>query len=201
MMLPPPSRSPLRHPLAAADLAAFCHPHRPEFRHPVRHGDHLMAANGIIALRLSRGPALHDDTVAPAPAGFAEKIDTLPWARLDSPGSTIVPPDWRPLDAVRGMIYQNPPERLFHGRTMTTATPVWTADAMLVPLAVLQLLARLPAVAIRTPADPDFLLFRFSGGDGLIANRWRHAAPSDIPASAFRLLGHRHHNPLPGGLA
>lgn len=199
-MLPPPSRTPLRHPLAAADLSAFCHPHRPEFRQPVRHNGHIMAANGIVALRITRGPAVHDDTVlhTSAAPGFAEKIDALPWARLSDPFPALVPPDWRPLDPVRGMIYRNEPERLFHGRTMTTSTPVWVADSMLVPLAVLQLVARLPAVAIRLPADRDFLLFRFAGGDGLIADRWKNVLPADIPAPSFRILAHREHRPLPG---
>jgi len=191
---------PLRHPLAAQDLAGFCHPRNAPFRAPVRHGSHIIAANGYLAIRLSRGPALHDDTVPAASPDFSARIDRLPWARLDSPGPSLVAAEWRPLDDVRGLLYQFGTEELWPGGHMTRDKAVWVAESMLVPLALLQLIASLPAAAICTPAERDFLLLRFSGGDGLIAARWRHAAPQQIPPPAFRILSPRNRPLIPGGL-
>ncbi|MEK7951651.1 hypothetical protein [Luteolibacter soli] len=159
----------------------------------------VMAANGCVALRVSRGPVVFDDGVAEAGAEFVERVDALPWGRLADDGMRIRPPVWRGLDGVRGELYACGVEELWKEGRMTLAKPVWVGGAMMVPLAVLQLIARLPRVELRLDGAGDFLLIRFAGGEGMVANRWRRARGAEVPAHVGSLF-----TPevacLPGGL-
>lgn len=200
-----PSRHPLRHPLAAADLAAFTHPRCPVLGQVVKHPATgiVMAANGCIALHLDRGPILHDDRIPTACPAFTRRIESLPWSRFQPDPNRLTPHEWRALDPERGSLYRHGLEELWirkgKGIAMTKSKPVWTAQAILIPLAILQLVARLPRVELRIDHAADFALIRFSGGTGLIANRYRAVRPCDIPAHIFSLF-HRPADRLQGGL-
>lgn len=194
------SRRPLLHPLAAESLETFCHPRCKVFSRVVRHpSGAVMAANGCVALRVSRGPVTFDDGLSPACDDFLKRVDELPWARFNHDAMRIKPPTWRGLDDVRGDLYSLGLEELWKDGRMTLAKPVWIGGAVLVPLAVLQLIARLPRVELRLDGSMDFMLIRFAGGEGIVANRWRKTRGADIPAHVFSLF-----TPecacLPGGL-
>ncbi len=199
-VLPAPSRRPLLHPLAAEALENFCHPRCGVFSRVVRHPlGAVMAANGCVALRVSRGPVTFDDDLTPACPDFVARVDALPWGRFASDGLRVTPATWRGLDDVRGDLYARGLEELWPQGRMTLAKPVWIGGAVLVPLAVLQLIARLPRVELRLDGAMDFMLIRFAGGEGIVANRWRKTRGADIPAHVFSLF-----TPepacLPGGL-
>lgn len=197
-MTPEPSKRSFTHPLAADALAWFCHPRNEVFRQPVRHPDGAVyAANGYLALRVSRGPLTFGEFQA-ASADFLARIDKLPWARLALDPARTVTPVWRALDEVRGLIYQGEPLPLWPGGHMTGDKAVWTGGSMRVPLAMLQLLARLPRCEMMLGGS-DFLPFRFSGGEGLLADRWRHARPADVPPHVLSIF-HPRPAGLPGGL-
>lgn len=190
----------MHHPLAAEALESFCHPRCRVFSRVVRHpSGAVMAANGCVALRVSRGPVTCDDGLAAACPDFLARVDALPWGRFANDAMRITPPPWRGLDAVRGDLYARELEELWKDGRMTLAKPVWIGGAVLVPLAVLQLIARLPRVELRMDGAMDFMLIRFAGGEGIVANRWRKTRGADIPAHVLSLF-----TPetacLPGGL-
>jgi hypothetical protein len=188
------------HPLAAESLESFCHPRCRVFSRVVRHpSGEVMAANGCVALRVSRGLVTFNDDLPTACPDFLARVDALPWGRFANDAMRITPPRWRGLDDVRGDLYARELEELWKDGRMTLAKPVWIGGAVLVPLAVLQLIARLPRVELRMDGAMDFMLIRFAGGEGIVANRWRKTRGADIPAHVLSLF-----TPetacLPGGL-
>ncbi|MCW1922702.1 hypothetical protein OKA05_09065 [Luteolibacter arcticus] len=184
-----PSRTPFRHPLAVDALANFTHPRCRVLGNVVRHpSGTVMAANGCVALRLARGPLTHDDTLPPACEAFLGRVDALPWVRFEPHPHRLVPHTWAKFDDVRANLYAYGLEELWHAGRLTHAKPVWTGEAIRIPLALLQLIARLPAVEARLDGATDYLLIRFSGGEGLVANRWKHSRAADIPADIFTLF-------------
>jgi hypothetical protein len=194
------SRRPLLHPLAAESLENFCHPRCEVFSRVVRHSSGaVMAANGCVALRVSRGPVTFHDGLSRACPHFIARVDALPWARFDGDAMRMRPPRWRGLDEVRGDLYSLGLEELWKDGRMTLAKPVWIGGAMLVPVAVLQLIARLPRVELRLDGAMDFMLIRFAGGEGIVANRWRKTRGAEIPAHVFSLFTPQDAC-LPGGL-
>lgn len=199
-----PSRTPLRAPLVAGALSCFTHPRCRVLGRVVRHPQTkaVMVANGCVALRVTRGPIEFDDEIPEACAAFVKRVDGLPWGRFDEEhlSKRMTPPVFKPLGMVTGNLYQYGLEELWSktGR-MTMDKAVWVAESMLVPLAVLQLVARLPAVALRMDAASDFLLITFAGGEGIIANRWGKVAGADLPAPIFSIFKGR--DRMQGGLS
>ena len=188
-MIPEPSKRPFAHPLQLDALAFFCHPRHAVFLSPVRHPDGaIYAANGYVAVRLSRGPLIHDDSIPAASGEFLQRVDPLPWARfVHDPATHFAPPAWRGFDDARGTLYRDAPLDLWPRGRMTEDVPVLTAGGPLVPLALLQLVARLPrAEVMMVGSRTDSLFIRFSGGEAIVPPRWRHAKRE--PAPAFSLF-------------
>lgn len=185
-MIPAPSRHPFGHPLPAAALAYFCHPSRPGFTAPVRHPDGTIhAASGYIALRARRGYWLDSD-FQPASAEFRERVDRLPWGGFNHAGKHG---EWQDLDSVRGRLFRFGVLPLWHGpRTHTADKIVIIAGAPAFPLAILQLLARLPKaeVCVSGTTVHGPVLFRFAGGEGILPCHFRDIA--SVPAPVFHCL-------------
>jgi hypothetical protein len=191
-MIPTPSKRPFGHPLQPDALAFFCHPRHSVFLTPVRHPDGAVyAASGYACIRVSRGPIVHDDSIPAATPEFLSRVDALPWDRfIHDPARSISPPAWRSFDDARGTIYRDGTLDLWPAGRMTEDTPVLTAGGPLIPLALLQLAARLPkaeAMLVGDRSEPLFI--RFSGGECLIPPRWRHA--KEQPRPKFALFARR----------
>jgi hypothetical protein len=174
-MIPEPSKRPFGHPVPADALAFFVHPYQRHifhtaFRHPF---DGTVIAASAVALRCRAGRGI-DPAEYPAPHPDAlRRIDALPWDRF--PHAATQPKAWRCLDDHRGTIYGDPLLPV-HVRTTSgiqidrVTKNVRICGAPIVPLSILQLLARLPRVELYT-ADCSLtgpVLFRFSGGEGII---------------------------------
>lgn len=187
-MIPTPSKRPFPHPLQLDALAYFCHPRNDVFARPVRHPDgSVYAASGYAAIRLTRGPLVHDDSIPAASPEFLKRVDALPWGKFEADPSRLVPPVWRAFDDSRGTLYRDPPLDLWPGGRMTEDVPVLTAGGPLIPLALLQLLARLPrseVMMVIRRTEPLFI--RFSGGEAIVPPRWRHATRE--PVQSFQLF-------------
>jgi hypothetical protein len=185
MSIPEPSRRPFPYPLDAEALRYFCHPRHEVFRRVVRYDGAAWAANGYAAVRVSRGFLTFDDTLADPYPEFRVAMAKLPWHLVE--GEAAKAGTWREMDAKRGTIYRGGSDRilpLWADGKMTEATPVMTAESCTVPLAMLQLLARLPKSEIRM-ATGAFLAVRFSGGEAIIPGRWRHQAFPPSPKFAL----------------
>lgn len=173
-MIPVLSKRPFGHPIPAAAVDHFLHPSHPLFRQAYRHpADGNLYAAAIVALRIRPSYAIDPAEYPQAPAEFVERVGSLPWDRFAY--AATQPKAWRCLDDHRGTIYADPlapfwiavaPGRArFHaGKT------VRICGAPIVPLALLQLLARLPRPEIYTGGCSltGPVLFRFTGGEGII---------------------------------
>jgi hypothetical protein len=187
-MIPTPSKRPFGHPLQPDALAHFVHPFpghcfHPAFRHPA---DGAVIAASAVALRLRGGRGI-DPAEYPAPSDEAlQRIDALPWVRFAY--AATQPKAWRMLDDHRGTIYGDPPSPVF---TLTPDGPrirlagknVRICGAPIVPLAVLQLVARLPRIEVYTGGTSltGPVLFRFTGGEGIIPHY-------GLTSAAFEML-------------
>ena len=157
------SKAPFQFPLRAGDIACFCHPDpaNPLAAAHFIDGD-LMAGNGYMAIRASRGLWLEAD-FTPAAFETMERLANLPWHNLPEASS----PNWRDLDDIRGNLYQYGAINPWTDKHRPTPSPVWkVASHNLVRLSHLQLLARLPKAQIYcgplTVTSPTFV--RFNGG-------------------------------------
>lgn len=173
-MVPILSKRPFGHPIPAAAVAHFLHPHHPLFRHAYRHPeDGNLYAAALIAIRLRPSYTIAPDEYPAAPTEVLSRLANLPWDRF--PLAAKHPAAWRCLDDHRGTIYGD------------DLTPLWTPDhrgrsahrpgklvricgAPIVPLSLLQLIARLPKPEICTAGCTltGPILFRFTGGEGII---------------------------------
>jgi len=174
-VIPEPSKRTFGHPVPADALAYFIHPdprhlfHLP-FRHPK---DGNLYAGSAVALRLRPSRCI-DPAEYPAPGEESlRRFMELPWARF--PHAATQPQAWRCLDDHRGTIYADPllpvHVRTTRGIQIDRATKnVRICGAPIVPLSVLQLLARLPRIELYTAGCTltGPVLFRFSGGEGII---------------------------------
>ncbi|MCW1887692.1 hypothetical protein OKA04_23345 [Luteolibacter flavescens] len=200
-----PSRTPLPHPLSAASLQAFTSPRCRVFSRVLRDAatGTVMVANGCIALRVTRGPVTFDDSLPPASDDFKRRLDRLPWARFgpEHQARRMRPAPWASFDSIRGDLYRYGLEELWlpDGR-MTKDKPVWTGDGMHIPLAILQLVARLPRCEACINRAHDYLLIRFTGGEGMIANRYLKVRGGDVPPLTLTIFQPRGTDGLPGGL-
>ncbi|QJE95236.1 hypothetical protein [Luteolibacter luteus] len=198
-MIPAPSKRPFNFPTPAEALGFFCHPTLSPFTRPFVHNGTLCAANGYAAIRLDRfngdAGALED-----APFAFLQRFYTLPWDRFEEDGR-----EWRDIDLSRGTIYRGDLLPLWipdgKGHAFTQDKLVLTAGGPLVPLALLQLLARLPRPELRMCstyfASP--LLVRFKGGEAIVAPRFPDPVRAKVEI-AFHLFKPKSGPLLPGGL-
>jgi len=171
-MTPNTSKRPFLHPVPADAVDHFTHPTHPAFRQPWQHDGHLWAA-GLLALRFRPSFAIAPSEYPAAPQEFADRVGTLPWERF--PAAAAQPKAWRCLDDHRGTIYGDPVAPFWlevrPGRWIYDPRKlVRICGAPIVPLSVLQLLARLPRPEIHTAGCTveGPVLFRFSGGEGII---------------------------------
>ncbi len=174
-MIPQPSKRPSGHPVPADAVAHFVHPdprhlfHTP-FRHPE---DGNLYAGSAVALRLRPSRAI-DPAEYPAPGEETlRRFTSLPWHRFTH--AATQPKAWRCLDDHRGTIYADAllpvHVRTTQGIQIDRVTKnVRICGSPIVPLSILQLLARLPRIELYTAhctlTGP--VLFRFSGGEGII---------------------------------
>jgi hypothetical protein len=165
------------YPLPLDALLEFRHPldwhglHR-----PMMHAGEVIAANGYVAVRATRGYWLDSD-FPPATAEYLGRIGKLPWGRFP-----LMDADWREVDGQRGKIFKT--ARISPWlRDKPAPSPVWLVGGLTrVRLSWLQLVAMLPRCEIYAgPANrDDGMFFRFSGGIGMIARDPRFdATPHD----------------------
>jgi hypothetical protein len=176
MMTSPPSlKIPFRFPIPTEALEAFSHPDADDvLGQPYRMDDgpgSVLAGNGHVAIKAYRG-WFHEDDFQPVPEAVVERIAKLPWSWITAPENR--PTDWRALDDVRGDLYDTAPIELFtkaDGKWRLAPTPgVRIADRAIVPLSILQQIARLPKaelLMVNLRLDQP-VAFRFAGGMGVI---------------------------------
>jgi hypothetical protein len=198
MTIPEPSKRPFGSPVDETVLPFFCHPWLPVFRAPVRHPEDgcIYAASGFVAVRFRTGRWFPEE-FPPAPEEFTARIAELPWGGfVHDPARCIVAPTWRDMDDSRGTIYAGGSHGLLplwcpKTRRLIRETIVRTCNGPLVPLALLQLLARLPKCQVKMTAGNAPLHFRFNGGEGIVAKLFRDTFE---PRPAFELFKARDHS-------
>jgi len=174
-VIPEPSKRPFGYPVPADALAYFVHPNpRHIFHIPLRHPeDGNLYAGSAVAIRFRPSRSIDPaEFLTPDDDALSRFMD-LPWYRF-TPAATQ-PKAWRCLDDHRGTIYGDPLLPV-HVRTTSgiqidrVTKNVRICGAPIVPLSILQLLARLPRIELYTAhctlTGP--VLFRFSGGEGII---------------------------------
>jgi hypothetical protein len=161
------SRNYFPFPLQLGALDWFCHP-RPGhvFERPAWWDGEAVAGNGYIALRAHRGHWMASDFPA-AEGEFLERCEALGWDRFEG-----LTEDWMNFDDVRGHLYRHAPIYPWTEAGKCAPSPVWrVGGAFLGRLSHLQLIARLPRCEVHVgrigPDSP--MLFRFSGGRGMLA--------------------------------
>jgi hypothetical protein len=170
------------YPLPAEALLDYCRPVAGHpFAAPLRHAGAILAANGYLALRATRGGWLDDDYAEASPEAAA-RLARLPWARLEH---LCQQPEWRRLSELGSELAARGALRLWAADGGLAPSPVWAvADAGRIRLSVLQLIARLPRAELWTGGggvlEPVF--FRFSGGAGIVPLEERLSRPGLRPA-------------------
>lgn len=198
-MIPAPVKRPFGYPVPPEALAFFVHPdHRHLFHLPFRHPEdgHLYLGSAV-ALRLRASRSINPaEFLLPDPEAL-RRFEALPWARFTH--AATQPKAWRCLDDHRGTIYADPllpvHVRTPGGIAIDRGTKnVRICGAPIVPLAVLQLIARLPRIELYTGGCTltGPVLFRFSGGEGIIPHY-------GLEVAHFEMLKPRDAM-LPGGL-
>ncbi len=156
------------YPLPEAALEEFCHPAAVlPFARPVRVESEIVAGNGYVMVRCHRGRWL-DSEFPPASPELLARLGRIPWARYQ-----LIPDfSWRDLAEVRGLIDRRGNLGFWKsGTARVNPSPVWRVGSVMVRLSLLQLIARLPRVAVAWTGDADSpLWFRFAGGRGAIAH-------------------------------
>lgn len=173
------------YPLPIECLGEFVHPDlNHEFASPSRHGDEVIAANGYVVIRATRGRWLDAD-FSEASAGFMARVDALPWSHARE----MKEDKWKFLDGAKRFITARARLGMFSG-TRVAASPVWLVGDVLVRLSVLQAVALLPRVEVAWTDRALPLWFRFSGGIGAIAADWRLRDPAFSILQAGGPVGH-----------
>jgi hypothetical protein len=165
------SKTPFPYPLQLGALEEFCHPatcHLLSAPHVTGSGrdSAVLAGNGYLAIRVSRGLWMDSD-FSPAPPGFFARLEKLPWGRHgDLPAG-----DWRAMHDVRPSLFRKPPISPWLGARVAPSPVCCVAERHRIRLHHLQLISRLPRCEIwcgdATVMEP--LFFRFSSGAGIIA--------------------------------
>lgn len=187
-MIPTPSKRPFHFPMQPDALLFFCHPWLKPFTDPKRlpGASEIHAASGYVAIRVRRGHWFAEEYPEACPE-FIERVESLPWASFEPDPKALVPPVWRSMDDCRGTIYRDGVLDLWtqYGKA-SREVPVFTAGGPVIPLPMLQLLARLPRCEVRMEMRQGPLLFRFTGGEGIVADYWRGQLPPPVKFSLFK---------------
>lgn len=153
------------YPLPERALADYCHPLAGHvFGAAVRHEGEVLAVNGYVALRCTRGWWVTEE-FSEAGAEYMERFDALPWGQ-------VLTGEWRALsDLGAGLWVGGELEMWALGSARLAVSPVWRVGDSLCRLSLLQAVARLPRCEVFIGASDreDPVFFRFSGGRGLIA--------------------------------
>lgn len=193
-MIPPPSKRGFAYPVSTGDLAYFCHPSLELFAAPVmaenggERGD-VLVASGYVALRLWKWSGEPPERAAGAE--YRRRFENLPWGRFAHAGQHG---EWRLI--TDAPIYRYGIFPLWHGpRTFTMDRLVCVAGAPLIPLALLQLIGRLPKAEMCVSGSllGQPILFRFAGGMGIIPGM--NGDLTKLPAPVATFLSPR---PAPG---
>lgn len=154
-------------PLQMGALDWFCHPRAGHvFERPAWRAGNAVVCNGYMALDVHRGHWMAGD-FPPAGEEFLRRFLALGWERFQG-----LTDDWQAFDDVRGTLYRFAPIYPWTEAGKCAPSPVWrVGGAFLARLSHLQLIARLPRCEVHVgrigPDSP--LLFRFSGGRGMLA--------------------------------
>ena len=164
-----PSKKAWGTPLPLEGLRSFRHPNPGHvFGAAVWHEGEALASNGLVALRATKGWWGPED-FEQASEGFLERFFGIPWGGMPAGN------EWSNLDDVRGTLYRGHPGVMYDkgrdGWRFADCCKVRVGGSVVVPLSVLQWVARLPRCEVWTGlGDGDQpLAFRFSGGVGMIA--------------------------------
>jgi hypothetical protein len=151
------------YPLQMGSLEAFCHPdERSGLDRPYWHDGEAVAVNGFVVVRANRGLWTEADFEA-MPAGVVERLGKLPWGSMKWAVADDL--QWRPL-ADANLFRFGGIEPWLKGKVAPTRV-VRVNEIHLVRLSFLQLVARLPRCEVYLGVT-DTLLFRFSGGMGML---------------------------------
>ena len=134
----------------------------------VSHDGEVLACNGEVALRVTRGH-FQDVDFPPATPEFLERFEAIPWL----PWPAADGGHWRALDDERGRI--------------AAARPGWvlTGPCHVCRLESIRLLARLPRCDVwPATCEGEALPFRFNGGRGLVG--FSRAKPLKIPLAILQ---------------
>ncbi len=186
-------KSPFPYPLRIGALDAFCHP---ACGHPLcaphvsgaGRESAVLAGNGYLAIRVSRGLWMDSD-FDPPPPGFVRRMATLPWARV----ATLPPDGWRPMADIRGHLFRQAAISPWLN-SRVAPSPVWVvAETHRVRLHHLQLVSRLPRCEVwcGEAGRKEPLFFRFSSGAGVIAWDETLHDPRRAPSTAFSVFNPR----------
>ena len=171
------------NPLTFDTLQAFTRPVSDNhYEHPALIDGTACACNGQVAIRCHRGLWAADDFTATHPS-FSLYFSVIPFHLFPKDA------EFHPMDDHRGHIYRRAAIAPFTRTGTFTPTPGVRLDGIMVPLSMLQLVARLPHCEFTTEptaAAKPILFFRFSGGIGALAS-------SDHATPAFTITTRRTH--------
>jgi hypothetical protein len=179
-----PVRTPLGWPVSSDLLAPFCHPQSGHaFSLPFTINGTTYAANGWLALKLDK-PEPKSFRPHPNPRAETRLAGILPedWRPRGAPIDMDHERGWRRLDEKGGAIWKLGPIPFWvkrEGKWNAAPDPRVIVGCRSIPLALIQLIARLPRAEIWTCNPLDCRMrgsravpFRFNGGCGVIAN-WK----------------------------
>lgn len=169
---PAPGKRPFGHPLPAEVLAHFRHPLRTSvWHHAYRiHGATWFGNTHCLFASTSAWLDAEARDVR-FPDAFQQVLDHFTWHRLERTLDNETA-HWHPIEDSRLVLFRFPPKPLWHEHGQgihLRPGPTVRIGQHLVQLATLQLIARLPAVAIHAShVRGDPLMVRFRGGHGVV---------------------------------
>lgn len=188
---PLPSKRPFGLPLPGAAAEWLCHPdERHTYHRPAMVGETLCIGNGWLVIEAERFLLPAPEDASPA---FQQRWQAIRWPSRGA----LFQPDLRTLDDVAGTLWRFGPKPPWERGSMNWHPRVQPAvqigKAAIVPLAMLQLIARLP----RAQVEAQTILgqpveFAFNGGRGLLHN---FLTSDTVPKTSFRLFAPKA-NPL-----
>ena len=154
--------SQFRYPITADALAIFLHGDRT----PFRVGEDVVASNGHAFIKVARGHFFATDY--PEDAERAAKVASAPWGLFEVHGHSKW---WRRVELETHRIFKLGVFAPFYGPRLEKCPVIRINNGVMVRVSLLQLACRLPGTEIfcdlKQGQGP--LLFRFSGGCGMIA--------------------------------
>lgn len=156
-------------PLPESALGEFCHPAAGHaLARPMRRSGEILVGNGYLAMIARKGNWI-DAEFPEATPEFMARLEKLRWGRLFEVMAHSEA--WDALDRMRGTLGRHGPLEVWNAGRIH-ACPIWRVRDALVRLSMLQLVARLPRAEVYTGQQAlpeDGMMFRFSGGCGIVA--------------------------------